>query len=390
MARNRKKDYGSGSFRKRGSKYEYRVSYSDNNGITRSKSFSGRTQRECYKRAEEFFIELERQKLGTDKGNTISAILRTKYQADFEMNFIAEQGYNRNLEFLKILEEFPVSHIPIYDVTVDDLERYMKSIINYSNSVIEKLHLQIKQAFKEGVRRGFITDNIMEIHEIRRPKSNKPTKKVRGLTEEEQKLFTEALENYPIPKHGQNYKRQLLIELYTGMRMGEINALAPEDIDFNRSLIHVHKTVSTGLNNRSFISDTTKTDAGNRYVPINNLVKSILEESVGDMKSNPEGLIFYNHRRGSIINTSQVNSYFNRVAEKAGIDITGQHSLRHTFATRCIEAGITPVVLKTWLGHTDIHVTLDTYSDVFDRLNHKSISQFEGYMTNQYNEVFVP
>ena len=390
MARNRKKDYGSGSFRKRGSKYEYRVSYSDNNGITRSKSFSGRTQRECYKRAEDFFIELERQKLGTDKGNTISAILRTKYQADFEMNFIAEQGYNRNLEFLRILEDSPVSHIPIYDVTVDDLERYMKSIINYSNSVIEKLHLQIKQAFKEGVRRGFITDNIMEIHEIRRPKSNKPTKKVRGLTEEEQKLFTEALENYPIPKHGQHYKRQLLIELYTGMRMGEINALAPEDIDFNRSLIHVHKTVSTGLNNRSFISDTTKTDAGNRYVPINNLVKSILEESVGDMKSNPEGLIFYNHRRGSIINTSQVNSYFNRVAEKAGIDITGQHSLRHTFATRCIEAGITPVVLKTWLGHTDIHVTLDTYSDVFDRLNHKSISQFEGYMTNQYNEVFVP
>ena len=390
MARNRRKDYGSGSFRKRGSKYEYRVSYSDNNGMTRSKSFSGRTQRECYKRAEDFFIELERQKLGTDKGNTISAILRTKYQADFEMNFIAEQGYNRNLEFLRILEDSPVSQIPIYDVTVDDLERYMKRIINYSNSVIEKLHLQIKQAFKEGVRRGFITDNIMEIHEIRRPKSNKPTKKVRGLTEEEQKLFTEALENYPIPKHGQHYKRQLLIELYTGMRMGEINALAPEDIDFNRSLIHVHKTVSTGLNNRSFISDTTKTDAGNRYVPINNLVKSILEESVGDMKSNPEGLIFYNHRRGSIINTSQVNSYFNRVAEKAGIDITGQHSLRHTFATRCIEAGITPVVLKTWLGHTDIHVTLDTYSDVFDRLNHKSISQFEGYMTNQYNEVFVP
>ena len=65
------------------------------------------------------------------------------------MNFIAEQGYNRNLEFLKILEESPVSHIPIYDVTVDDLERYMKSIINYSNSVIEKLHLQIKQAFEE-------------------------------------------------------------------------------------------------------------------------------------------------------------------------------------------------------------------------------------------------
>ena len=98
------------------------------------------------------------------------------------------------------------------------------------------------------------------------------------------------------------------------------------------------------------------------------------------MKSNPEGLIFYNQRRGSIINTNQVNSYFNRVAEKAGIDITGQHSLRHTFATRCIESGVPAVVLKKWLGHTDIHVTLDTYADVFDRMNNGAIDKLDRYM----------
>ena len=57
-----------------------------------------------------------------------------------------------------------------------------------------------------------------------------------------------------------------------------------------------------------------------------------------------------------------------------------ENGVRHTFATRCIEAGIQPVVLKGWLGHTNIHVTLDTYADVFDRMNLGAISKFEDYM----------
>lgn len=92
------------------------------------------------------------------------------------------------------------------------------------------------------------------MHNIRRPKSNKATKKVRGLTEAEQQAFVRTLTDYPIPSHGQNYKNQLLIELYTGMRMGEINALSPKDIDFENNIIHVHKTISTGIGNRCFIS----------------------------------------------------------------------------------------------------------------------------------------
>lgn len=58
------------------------------------------------------------------------------------------------------------------------------------------------------------------------------------------------------------------------------------------------------------------------------------------MRPNPEGLVFYDHIKGSIIETTQVNSFFSRITEKAGIPVTGQHALRHSFATRCIEAGV--------------------------------------------------
>ena len=59
------------------------------------------------------------------------------------------------------------------------------------------------------------------------------------------------------------------------------------------------------------------------------------------------------------------------------IECFGQHALRHTFATRCIEAGVQPVVLKTWLGHTNIHMTLDIYSDVFDKMDFGALEKFD-------------
>lgn len=57
--------------------------------------------------------------------------------------------------------------------------------------------------------------------------------------------------------------------------------------------------------------------------------------------------------------------------------MTGQHALRHTFATRCIEADIPAIVLKKWLGHTNIHITLDTYADVFDRMHLGAINKLD-------------
>lgn len=74
--------------------------------------------------------------------------------------------------------------------------------------------------------------------------------------------------------------------------------------------------------------------------------------------------------------SNNVNAFYKRVLKKAGIKTRGQHSLRHTLATRCMEAGVPAVVLKEWLGHTDIHITIDTYSDVFNSPHNDSIVKY--------------
>ena len=164
--------------------------------------------------------------------------------------------------------------------------------------------------------------------------------------------------------------------------MGEINALTPDSIDFDRNLIHVRATVSKGEGNNWFVKDGTKTPAGMRDVPISKAVRPFLEEALRRYKKNKQNLLFFDHISNTVLTTSQVNSYYTRVCKSIGIDPCGQHALRHTFATRCIEAGVQPVVLKKWLGHRDIHVTLDTYIDVYSDMDHIAAERFSEYVNS--------
>lgn len=62
--------------------------------------------------------------------------------------------------------------------------------------------------------------------------------------------------------------------------MGEVNALKCENIDLKNNVIHVCSTVSRGTDDRSFIKDGTKTDAGIRDIPIMDSLKPILKEAI--------------------------------------------------------------------------------------------------------------
>ena len=386
MAKSKKpmrNDKGNGTFRIRpNGTGEYRLVYINEYGETRRKSFYGQSDVVCIQKAEVFLEELERKKLGIDVNATIPDIVKEKCKSDFEKNFVHEQGYSRNLYTISLIEKSYIGKIPIADITEHQIDLYLRSLTDYSNSIITKVFRHIKLAYKEAYNKGIIEKNLMELSNIRCPKSNKKDKKVTGLTREEQKRLVDFLEDYKAPKNRNVYKAQILISLYSGMRMGEVNALKPENIDFKNGVIHVRSTVSRGLNYENFIKDGTKTYAGIRDIPIMDGLKPILAEAIANAGKNEQGLLFYDYEHNKIISTSQVNLFFKRACEKCDIEERGQHALRHTFATRCIEANIPAVVLKNWLGHTDIHVTLDTYADVFSSMHNESILKLDSYINN--------
>ena len=378
---------GLGTIRQRANgNYEYRFPYVDEFYQRRYRSFTRPTIDECVEAAELFKQQIEAKGRMLNENATVSDILMQKVKTDYLKNYTGEQGYGRNLETIKIFERNGIGNMKIIDVKPYHIDRFLTSITQYSDKTISKIYGMLKSAFELAFTEKVIEVNYMTRYNARRPRSSNKPKVVRGFTEDEQLRFLEVLENHNVRYGKNNYRLQLLIELYSGLRMGEVNALKPEDIDFKNRKIYVHSTVARGIDARPFIRDTTKTEAGVRYVPISDVLVPILHEALDQMKDNPEGLIFYDYhkknkwnegKKGGIIETSQVNSFFQRICEKAGVPAMGQHSLRHTFATRGIEAGIQAVVLKKWMGHTDIHITLDTYTDVFDRMNNESTEKYD-------------
>ena len=342
---NIKAENGEGSFRYNSAgNLEYRFSYKNEEGQSKRKSVTGKDMNECYKKAEAFQnrMVLKANKINPDM--TIITVLENRYKKDLTMGYVGEQGYCRNLSNLK------------------------------------QLFRQVKRGFTIAKEMNLIQDNIMESPDMKTPKIGKPVKKISALTREEQKKLVDGMSSKTPPEGRNDYRLQLFIELYSGMRMGEVNALRAEDIDLDNNVIHVRSTISRGLNYREFVKDGTKTDTGKRDIPISKTLRPYVEEALRKQQPNRENLIFFDYNKDDVISTTQVNCYFQRLCRDIGIPALGQHSLRHTFATRCIESGVPAVVLKTWLGHTDIHITLDTYTDVFEQLDQSAVNTLDDYL----------
>lgn len=81
---------------------------------------------------------------------------------------------------------------------------------------------------------------------------------------------------------------------------------------------------------------------------------------------------------------TNVNSELQRIL-KSQFGITGisTHSLRHSYGTRCVESGIAPVVVQRLMGHTDITVTLNTYTSVFDKFKENEIDKVNRSYMNE-------
>lgn len=374
---------GAGNLRiKSNGKFEYRVTFKDEHGETRRKGFTADTEFECTEKGRKFLEEIEKKKLGINVECTIPDLIRERYEVNYKLNYVGEQGYARGLETLKMIENSNLGKLRIRDVTKVDIILYLSTITHYANATIQKSYQQLRMAYEIAVDKDIVSKNLMRSRDIKCPKSEREDKKIMAYTREEQKILEDAVKNHKVPYGRNDYKSQIMIELYTGMRMGEINALRPDDIDFEKKVVNVSRTVSRGENFRIFIKDGTKTYAGKREIPLCDRAIAELRNAIDKMEKNPDGLIFYDFCKDGIIDTSQVNLFLRRICEKCKLPFNGQHSLRHTFATRCIESGVTPVVLKEWLGHTDIHMTIDKYTDVFDSLNNAAVKQLDTYMSN--------
>lgn len=244
-------------------------------------------------------------------------------------------------------------------LTCDVLQRFVLYKLTYGNlitndklsdnSVIAIISL-LKQSLKKAVFLGVA--RIEYTSQIKMP--NIKEKEVLAFNMfEQQKLESYCLNSKP------NYIG-IIICLYTGIRLGELLALTWEDIDFDKKILRINKTVYTitrNGRNEAYI-DKPKTKQSNRMIPLPKQLISVLKRN--KRKSTSSYII--TTKNGGIVQNRSYQKSFKCILKKCNITYKSFHSLRHTFATRVLELGMDIKTLSEILGHKNSMITLNRYS----------------------------
>ena len=158
--------------------------------------------------------------------------------------------------------------------------------------------------------------------------------------------------------------------LRTGMRSGEARGLKYIDIDKKDNVLHVQRTLKY-IEGIGYLEDTPKTKTSMRDIPLTTEILYILEQQKNywDFEIVRLDRYLFCNENGDPLSRERVQGEINRIIKRireAGYDFPRitSHVFRHTFATRAIEAGMPPQVLKTILGHSSLAMTMDLYSHV--------------------------
>ena len=201
-------------------------------------------------------------------------------------------------------------------------------------------------------------------------KDSKP-EEPRVLTIEETDLFLEAASHY-------RYFNAFSLALETGMRIGEIIGLKWSDIDFKKRILKVERSMEYRYKVGEWRVGEPKSKSGFRTIPLTAEAIRILKEqkrknSNIDIISMEWADTVFLCRNGTPVKNSTYDSNLFKICDKAGIDRFSMHVLRHTFATRCIEAGMLPKTLQKIMGHSNIGITMNLYVHITEDEKQKEI-----------------
>lgn len=265
----------------------------------------------------------------------------------------------------------PFGKRKLKDLRPDQVQRLYNQLKEqgYSRNTVELVAVVLGNMYKQAVKNELVSRNPVALATIPKFESRKER---RVLTKEEQKMFLEESK-----KH--YYAPLFELALSTGMRSGEIRGLQWEDLDFDKKIIHVRHTLVEDGN--AFYLDEPKTAGSYRDIPMLPNVVVLLKKHkkeqmerrirLGEYWQSVSGLenLVGLTPTGAPIGKEYLNHCIKLIVRdinKAHPDFeyVTMHGLRHTFATRCIENGMEPQVLKAIMGHSKLSITMDLYAHV--------------------------
>lgn len=285
---------------------------------------------------------------------------------EYKKNFIKESTYNKYLNsYLTYIQKYFV-HYYLNQIKTELVQKYIFVLSkqrNYrtdemlSTSTLRIVAYIIKSTLTYASKRHYIECYSLDIE---LPTYSKKT--IQVLTKEEQFL----LQDY-IKDRMDCYSLSIFMALYTGLRIGELCALKWEDIDFTNRMIHIHKNVQRVQNKqgnttmKTYLSITSpKTKSGIRNIPMTTSLYEVLKQ-FDNIHQEKRNEYIFKSQNNIPIDPRKIQHHFTKITKQLEINSITFHSLRHTFATRCIELGMDIKTLSEILGHSHVSTTMSIY-----------------------------
>lgn len=348
------------------------ISYKDNLGQYKQKWIStGLKERGNKKQAQKILeTELEKFTLPHIEENPQPAqkddIIFIDYIYDYiksKEKELSPNVYQSYMECWKIMKKHFGNKLKLKDITyhhIEDYYDYLKNTRKNKNITIKHHAVILSPALRLAYRDDLIVKNPYEFM----PKIKKEKSKMQYYNKEELEKLFEVTDKSPL-------KLIVRVAAYYGFRRSELVGLKWDAIDFKNKMITIkHKVLH--VNNKFYLSDTLKTTASHRTLPLLPEIESLLVERKEEIEKNKE--LFkksYNHKYdeyvfvddiGDLINPDIISNRFRTLLRKNNLKHVRFHDLRHSCASLLVASKVPMKNIQEWLGHSNFNTTADVYS----------------------------
>lgn len=254
-----------------------------------------------------------------------------------------------------------------------------------SAKTMKNMHQMIHKALNQAVYLGMIPKNPSDLTVL--PKRKKI--EMRFFLPEDQKRLQEAIK-------GDKYEMAILLDLYTGMRQGELLGLIWENVHIaenGQSYIKVTQTLNRIKNpdenapNKTLLTICEpKTRHSIRTIPllpeIAERLRAYHTQQTEYLRSIglPPAEFVFTSKTGTPVEPRDFQREFRKILEQNDLPIVNVHGLRHSFATRSLESGMSVKTLSKILGHSSVGFTLDVYAHVTEQLKAEEMAGLKGFL----------
>lgn len=241
-----------------------------------------------------------------------------------------------------------------------------------SSRTVLALHRIIYSSLEQAVKWQLVARNVAQ--SVEPPKAKKY--KAKYLTDKQTENLIENAKNTDI-------YIPIMLAIYTGARRGEILGLKWQNVNLEKGIIKIIDNLCTTKN--GLIIKQPKTHSGIRTIAISNsLVKILKKHKIKQMENRiklgkhyQENNAVCCYEDGHLFNPKRFSAKFHELLEKNNLPLIRFHDLRHSHASLLVKLGIEPKVISERLGHSNISITMDLYSHLYEDEDRQVAEMFD-------------